>query len=155
MCAQGEFSAGDGGSAHTLRGGRRLARLGAVSGSSDAGPRTDQSSRAVNAVMSTAPSMCTSTSTMGSLVKYWTNPINALGELDDQQITHRPAHPVRRVGCGERDKQRGGQPDQQEDQIGVQLADLLGVEPRAAGLRVAAVRPAARDDGADQRARRR
>ena len=57
------------------RGGQR-SRLAAGSrcGTSDAGPRTDHTSRAVNAVISTAPSMCTSTRTIGRSVKYCTKP---------------------------------------------------------------------------------
>ena len=84
------------------------------------------------AVISTAPSMCTSTSTIGRSVKYCTKPIGALGELDDEQVARGPADPVRRVGRVQRDQQRDGQPDQQEHQVGVQLADLLAGRGRCA-----------------------
>src|SRR6185312_15934511 len=74
---------------------------------------------------------------------------DALRQLDDQEVAGRPADPAGRVGRVERDEQGDGQPDQQEDDIGVQLADQLRVEPDAARLRVAAVGPAPGDHGAD------
>ena len=63
------------------------------SGRSDAGPRTDQSSRAVNAVISAAPSMCTQHQRDGRSVKYCTKPISALGQLDDEQDARPPGGP--------------------------------------------------------------
>ena len=74
---------------------------------------------------------------------------DALRQLDDQQVAGGAADAAGGVGGGQRHEQRDGEPDEQEDDVGVQLADQLRVEAGAAGRRVTAVRAAAGDDGAD------
>ena len=93
--------------------------------------------------------MCTSTRAIGRWVKYCTYR-QALRELDDQQVARGPADPGGGVGRVQRHEQRDGEPDQQEDEVGVQLADQFRVEAGASRFRVAAVRAAAGDDGPDR-----
>ena len=89
MGADAQFRARNCASAPTvgagLSGWRRRAPSAELSGRSDAGPRTDHTSRAVNAVISTAPSMCTSTSGDRQVGEVLHVADDALRELDDSR----------------------------------------------------------------------
>ena len=107
-------------------------------GSSDAGPRTDQMQPAVNAVISTAPSMCTRTSRSAGSVKYCTKPIDALRQLDDQQVARRPADPVGRVGrVAARPAGATVSPTSRNTRSACSWLSSAGSSPVRGGLRVA------------------
>ena len=85
----------------------------------------------------------------GRSVKYWTNPIApCASSTASSTATARRASgvaPTARSG----EQQADGQPDEQEHQVGVQLADLQRVQAVARRVRVAGVRAGAGDHGAD------
>ena len=87
-----------------------------------------------------------STTTTGRPVKYCTKPTPAWSTS-----TAASAVTGRGVGAGgpQREPHPDREADQQEHQVGVQLAELQRVEPVARRARVAGVRARAGDDGAD------
>ena len=90
-----------------------------------------------------APSRWKPTRTTGRSVTYWTKPIAALGELDAEQAQDgRAGGPVTGGDHGEQQADR--ESDEQEHQVGVQLAHLQRVEAVALGVRVAGVRARSR-----------
>ena len=109
------------------------------------GSRTSSSAQVTVAEMSAAPSMWKPTSTTGRSVKYWTKPISALRQLDDQQHHDRAAcgRAARPVAITAKSRPRV-RPTKQEHQVGVQLAHLQRVEPVARRVLVAGVRARSR-----------
>ena len=133
-----------------VSGWRWPAPRGRPSGSSDAGPRTDQTRRAVNAVISTAPSMCTSTSAIGRSVKYCTKPTRPWASW-----TISRSRAARRIRPGESVAYSASSsatvsPTSRNTTSACSWLTVSGSKPiRSPAFGVAAVRPAAGDHGAE------
>ena len=91
----------------------------------------------------------TPTSSTGRWVKYCTKPIRPWASSTSDQHAGGPDRGRRRADRAQREPQRHGQADQQEDQVGVGLGDGRRVQAVALGVRVAGVRAAAGDDHAE------
>ena len=72
-----------------------------------------------------------------------------LCQLDHHEDAGGPPGGTRRTDGPQGEPEGDGEPDQQEHRVGVHLRDDLRVEPRAPGVGVAGVRPAARHDDAE------
>ena len=93
-----------------------------------AGSRTVTSSHVAVATTSAAPSMWSSTSDDRQVGEVLDEPDRALGELDRREHGGRTAVAGRRRSPRSANQQADGEPDEQEHQVGVELADLERVE---------------------------
>ena len=103
------------------------------------------------ALTSAAPSICSPTRPreVGEVLR---EADRALGEFDRPAAIRLRAAPLGRAGGLEREEDADGQPDQQEDEVGVELADAARAQPVAGGLLVAGVRARPGHNGAERRA---